>query len=107
MSGIETIKAIVEAEKAAAKMLAEAQAKAVEIRKRSESLIEQQREEAIKEARKQATAMIENAQNEAKIEAQVVQKDIQNKMREAISRASARKNRAVEKLVGIVTEMNT
>jgi len=105
MSGIETVKVIVEAEKEAAKILADAQTRAGEIRKRLDSLIEEQREETIRAAREEATALVANAQSEAISEGQVFEEDVQNKMREALGRASARKGLAVEKLVSILVDL--
>jgi len=104
MSGIETVKVIVEAEKEAAKILADAHTRADEIRKRLDSLIEQQRKETIQAAQKEATALVANAQSEAVTEGQVFEKDVQSKMRETLDRASARKGLAVEKLVSILME---
>jgi len=105
MSGLETVKVIVEAEKEAAKILADAQIRAGEIRTRLDSLIEEQREETIRAARKEATAMVVNAQSEAITEGQLFEKDARSKMREALGRASARKHLAVEKLVSILLEL--
>jgi vacuolar-type H+-ATPase subunit H len=105
MSGIETVKVIVEAEKEAAKILADAQTRAREIRKQLDSLIEEQREETIRVARKEATALVANAQSEAITEGQVFEEDTQNKMREALGHASARKGLAVEKLVSILVKL--
>ena len=105
MSGIETVKVIVEAEKEAAKILADAQTRAGEIRKRLDSLIEKERDETIQTARKKAAALIADAQSEAAIEGQVFEKDAQSKMREALERASNRRGEAVEKLVAILVEL--
>jgi vacuolar-type H+-ATPase subunit H len=105
MSGIETVKVIVEAEKEAAKILADAQVRAGEIRKQLDPLIEEQREETIRAAREEATALVTNAQSEAITEGQIFEKDAQSKTREALGRASARKGLAVEKLVSILVEL--
>jgi len=104
MSGVETVKVIVEAEKEAAKILADAQTRAGEIRKRLDSLIEKQRDETIEAARKKATALVADAKSEAGIEGQAFEKDAKSKMREMLERASGRRGEAVEKLVSILVE---
>jgi hypothetical protein len=104
MSGIETVKVIVEAEKEAAKILADAHVRAEAIRKRLDSLIEEQRMETVRAARKEAAALVTSAQSEAIAEGQLFEKDTQSKMRETLDRASARKDLAVEKLVSILME---
>jgi vacuolar-type H+-ATPase subunit H len=105
MSGIETVKVIVEAEKEAAKILADAQTRAGEIRKRLDSLIEKEREETTQAARKKAAALVADAQSQAAVEGQVFEKDAQSKMHEALERASERRGKAVEKLVSILAEL--
>jgi len=105
MSGIETVKVIVEAEKEAAKVLADADTRAREIRKRLDSLVQEQREEAIRAARKEATAIVANAQSAAITEGQVFEKDAQTKMHDMLDRASARKGLAVDKLVSMLMEL--
>jgi len=104
MSGIETVKVIVEAEKQAAEILADAHSRAETIRKRLDTLIEEQRMETVQAARKEATALVASAQSEAITEGQVFEKDAQSKIREMLDRASARKGLAVEKLVSILME---
>lgn len=105
MSGIETIKIIVDSEREAAKMLADADAKALEIRKRLDPLIQTQRNEAINAAKKEAATMVQRAENDGKAESQQYEKDAENKTRSVVSRASAKKGEAVEKLVALILEM--
>ncbi len=105
MSGIETIKIIVDSEKEAARMLTDADAKALEIRKRLDSLIQIQRNEALNAARKEAAALVQKAENDGKTESQQYETDAQNKIRTVVSRASAKKDEAVEKLVSLILGM--
>jgi V/A-type H+-transporting ATPase subunit G/H len=105
MSGIETIKIIVDSEREAAKMLADADVKALEIRKRLDSLIQTQRNDALNAAKKEAAALVQKAENEGKAESQEYEKDAENKIRTVVSRASAKKREAVEKLVALILEM--
>ena len=105
MSGIETIKIIVNSEKEAAKMLADADAKALEIRKRLDSLIQTQRNEALNTAKKEAAALVQRAESEGKSESQEYEKDAQNRTRSAVNRAMAKKSEAVEKLVALILGM--
>ncbi len=105
MSGIETVKVIVEAEKEASRVIEDAQTRAAETRKRLDPLIQHQREEVLGAARKEATALVQGAQDELKNEAQAFEKEAQSKLRETLSRASARKSLVVEKLVTIFMEL--
>jgi hypothetical protein len=70
MSGIETIKIIVASEREAAKMLADADARALEIRKRLGFLIQIQRNDAFNAAKKEAAALVQRAENDGKGESQ-------------------------------------
>ncbi len=105
MSGIETIKIIVDSEREAAKMLADADAKALEIRKRLDSLIQIQRNEALNAAKKEAAALVQKAENDGKAESLEYEKDAENRIRTVVSRASAKKGEAVEKLVALILGM--
>jgi ribosomal protein L17 len=102
MSGIETVKIIVDAEKQAAKMIDEAMAKASAIRKRIDSLIQQQRQQMLAEARKQAAAITARAGEEGKLEAEQYEKESIQALQALIARASAKKNTTVERLVTIM-----
>ncbi|MGA2791329.1 MAG: hypothetical protein ABSF00_11260 [Candidatus Bathyarchaeia archaeon] len=104
MSGIETIKIIVDAEKEAAEMLQKAHTKATEIRKELDMRIKLEREEILKSARKEAAAIIEHAQQDGKLEAAVYEKEAGQKTRQIVSKASAKKSPAVDKLVTLVLE---
>jgi hypothetical protein len=105
MSGTEAIKIIVESDREAAKMLADADAKALEIRKRLDSLIQTQRNEALSAAKKEAAALVQKAENEGKVESLEYEKDAENKIRTVVSRALAKKGEAVEKLVALILGM--
>jgi vacuolar-type H+-ATPase subunit H len=107
MSGIETVKVIVEAEKEASRVVEDAQNRAVETRKQLDSLIQQQREKVLMAATKEATELVQKAQDESRNEAQAVEKEAQSKLRETLNRASTRKSLAVEKLVAIIMELKS
>ena len=107
MSGIETVKIIVDAEKEASEMLQNAQARATEIRKELDTRIKREREEILKSARKEAATIIENAQHDAKLEATAYEKEAGQKTRQVVSKASTKKGPAVDKLVSLVLEGKT
>ena len=104
MSGIETVKVIVNAEKQAAKMIQDAEATATDIRKKIDSLIQQQRTEMLDTAKKQASALVQQAEEEGKREAASYEKESEARTRELITRASSKKSATVEKLVTLVMQ---
>ena len=104
MSGIETVQVIVNAEKQAAKMVQDAEAKAAEIRKKIDSLIQEQRTEMLATAKKEAAALVQQAEEEGRREAESSEKESAVRIRELIARASLKKSATVEKLVGIVMQ---
>lgn len=104
MSGIETIKIIVEAEKEATKILQDAQTKASGIRKRLDLLIQEQREETLRSAKKEAAVIVQRAEEEGKREAENYEKESGERIRQLVSKTSTKKNAAVDKLVSIVLE---
>jgi vacuolar-type H+-ATPase subunit H len=106
MSGLEPIKMIVDAEKQAAEMLEKAQAKASQIRKGLDTRIRGEREETLKSAKKEADAIVERAESDGKLEAGTYEKEAVPRIKEVVAKASARKGRAVDKLVSIVLEGN-
>ena len=106
MSGIETVKIIVNAEKEAAKMLEEAQNRASEIRKRLDSMIQEQREDMLRTARKEAAALVEEGEQKGKAEAAAYEKKAENDTRQILTRASTRKDQAVTKVVETVLGLN-
>ena len=105
MSGIETVKIIVDAEKEAARILEEAQSRASEIRKRLDSLIQEQLEEMRQNAKKEAAALIQDAEQKGKAEAAAYEKKEGNDTRQILTRASARKDQAVTKVFETVLEL--
>jgi vacuolar-type H+-ATPase subunit H len=107
MSGIETVKIIVDAEKEAAEMLRKAHANATEIRKELDTRIKIEREKILKSARTEAAAIIEHAQNDGKLEAAAYEKEAEQKTSQVVSKASAKKGPAVDKLVTLVLEGKT
>jgi F0F1-type ATP synthase membrane subunit b/b' len=102
MSGIETVKVIVDAEKQAAKMIEDAMAEAAAIRKRIDSLIQQQRQQMLDEAKKQATAITARAGDEGKLEADKYEADAVQALRRLVDQASSKKDATVEKLSNII-----
>jgi vacuolar-type H+-ATPase subunit H len=104
MSGIETVKIIVDAEKGAGQMLEKAHAKATEIRKELDSRIMEEREQILKAARKEAAAIVQRAEEEVKLEAESYAKESNQRTKQLVTKASAKKNAAVDKLVKIVLE---
>lgn len=106
MSGIETIKIIVDAEKEAAKILEVAQNRASEIRKRLDSMIQEQREDMLRTARKEAATLVQEAEQKGKAEGAAYEKEAENETRQILTRASARKDQAVTKVVETVLGLN-
>ena len=106
MSGIETIKIIVDAEKEAAKILTDAQTRAVEIRKGLDALIQEQRTEDLRAAKSEAAALIQKAEDDSKSEAQEIEREAEIRIRKVVTDASAKKGRAIDRLVSVIMEMN-
>ena len=92
------------AEKDAARMLVESQNKALEIRKRRDTLIEEQRQQVIRAASREAEAIVQNAENQATLEAQRFESDAESRIHEVVSHASGKKTAAIEKLVSLIME---
>lgn len=107
MSGIETVKIIVDAEKEAAEMLRRAEAKAMEIRKELGTRIKLEKDQVLKSARKEAAAIVERAQRDGKLEAEAYEKEAGQKIKQTITKSSAKKGNAVDKLVSLVLEGST
>ena len=106
MSGIETIKIIVDAEKEAAKILEDAKNRGSEIRNRLDSMIQEQREDMFRAARKDAATLVQEAEQNGKAEAAAHEKEAENDTRQILTRASARKDQAVTKVVETVLGLN-
>jgi vacuolar-type H+-ATPase subunit H len=104
MSGIETVKIIVDAEKQAAKIIQDAEATAAGIRRKIDSLIQNQRTETLATAKKEAALLVQQAEEEGKREAAGYEKEAAVNIRELIARASTKKSETVEKLVDLVME---
>jgi len=102
MSGIETVKIIVDAEKQAAKMIDDAMTEAAAIRKRIDSLVQQQRQQMLAEAKKEADGIAARAGEEGRIEAEQFEKESLQTLQGVIARASARKDSTVEKLLTLM-----
>ena len=104
MSGIETVKIIVDAEKEASEMLTKAQARAIEIRKELDSRIKGEREHTLSAAKKEATVIVQRAEEEGKLEAASLEKKTGEKIRQVVASASAKKTPTIDKLVSIILE---
>jgi len=102
MSGIDTVKVIVDAEKQAAKMIGDAMNEASAIRKRIDSLVLEQRQQMLVEARKEAADIAARAGEEGKREAEQFEKESTDALKSLVARASARKDSTVEKLVTMI-----
>jgi F0F1-type ATP synthase membrane subunit b/b' len=102
MSGIETVKIIVDAEKQAAKMIDNAIIEASAIRKRIDSLVQQQRQQMLSEAKKEAAAIAARAGEEGKLEAEQYERESTQALQALVARASAKKDATVEKLVTLM-----
>jgi len=99
MSGIETVKIIVDAERQAAKMIDDAMAEAAAIRKQIDCLIHQQRQQMLAEAKKEAAAISSRAGEEGKLEAAKYEMESAQGLQSLVARASSRKDATVDKLV--------
>jgi trehalose/maltose hydrolase-like predicted phosphorylase len=102
MSGIETVKVIVDAERQAAKIIDDAMVDAAAIRKRINSLILDQHQQMLSEARKEAAAITARAEAEGRLEAERSEKESVEMLSDLVAKASAKKDATVEKLVTII-----
>jgi vacuolar-type H+-ATPase subunit H len=102
MSGIEAVKIIVNAEKEAARIVEEAQSKATQIRKGIDLRIQDLRQQTFDGAKKEAAEIVKRAEEEGKVEAVEVTREAEKKIQELVTKASAKKNTAVDHLVGII-----
>ena len=102
MSGLETVKIIVDAEKEAAKMLDEAQVKATEIRGQVDAVIAAEREKRLSAAKKEAASAVQRAEAEGKSEAARFREESKEKIKRDLQKASANRAVAVKALFEIV-----
>ena len=105
MSGIETVKIIVDAEKQAAKMIDDAMTEASAIRKRIDSLVQEQRQQMLAEAKREAADIAARAGEEGRLEAEQLEKESMEALQALVARASAKKDATVERLVAIMTRV--
>jgi len=99
MSGIETVKVIVDAEKQAAKLIEDATIKASAIRKSLDSIVQNKRQQMLAEAKKEAAGTAARAEEEGRLEAEQHETKFKEKLQSLVAKASARKEATVEKLV--------
>ena len=99
------MKVIVDAERQAAKMIDEATATAATIRKRIDSLIQEQREQMLSEARKKAAAIAARAEEEGKLEAKTCEKESAEMLDGLVAKASGKKDATVNKLVAMIMQV--
>jgi len=104
LSGIETIKIIVEAEKEAGKIIEDAQTKAADIKRNLEFMINQQREQMLTTARKEAQLILQRAEEEGKTEAVDIERKSGERIKQLVAAAVSRKQTSVDKLISLVME---
>ena len=102
MSGLGTVKAIVDAEKEASKLLNEAQARALEIRKQVDGMIAAERQQRLSKARNEAESLVQRAEAEGKKEAARVKEESLEKSRQDLRRASSARSVAEKALLDII-----
>jgi len=83
-------------------MIDDAMSEATAIRKRIDSLIQQQRQQMLEDAKKQAAAISARAGEEGKLEADKYEAEAVQTLRKLVDQASSKKNAAVEKLSNII-----
>ena len=105
MSGLDTVKIIVDAERQAAQVIEDANAQAASIRKGIGTRIQEQRQQMLDAARKDAAAIVSRAEEEGKLEAETYQKESAQALQSLVAKASARKDATVEKLVAIIMQV--
>jgi F0F1-type ATP synthase membrane subunit b/b' len=105
MSGVETVRVIVDAERQAAKIIDDAMTTAATIRKRLDSLIQEQRQQMLSEAKGEAAAIVARAEQEGKLEAETSEKESVKMLGDLIAKASGKKHATVEKLVAMVMKV--
>lgn len=102
MSGLETVKIIVDAEKEASTILNEAQAKASETRKQVDAMIEGERENRLSIARNEAASIVQRAEAEGKSEALLYEEEVKQKINQELQKASTNRAAAVKALFDIM-----
>ncbi|MGD0423821.1 MAG: hypothetical protein ABSA92_10245 [Candidatus Bathyarchaeia archaeon] len=102
MSGLETVKIIVDAEKEASKMLNDAQVKALEIRKQVDPMIGAEREKRLSKARKEAESLVQRAEAEGKAEAARIKEDSMEKTKRDLQKAFSARLAAEKALFEII-----
>jgi len=105
MSGIETVKVIVDAEKEASRIIDDAMTKATAIRKNIDSVIQEQRQLMLTEAKRQAADISARAEQEGKLEAKSTEEESVQVLNDLVARASRKKDATVEKLVSIIMQV--
>lgn len=106
MSGIETVKIIVDAEKQAAKLIDDAMNEASAIRKKIDSLVQTQRQEMLAKASREAASIAALAEEEGRLEAEQLEKQSTETLQALAARASARTDATVTKLVTMMIQVD-
>ena len=96
MSGLDTVKVIVDAERQAARIIEDANVQASNIRKGIATRIQEQRRQMLDSAKKDAQSITAQAEVEGKLEAETYQKESEKTLQALISKASAKKEATVE-----------
>jgi hypothetical protein len=102
MSGLETVKIIVDAEREASRILSEAQTKASETRKQIDIMIEAEREKRLSIARGEAALVVQRAEAEGRSEALFYEEEEKRRIKQELQKASANRAAAVNALFDIL-----
>jgi V/A-type H+/Na+-transporting ATPase subunit G/H len=102
MSGLETVKIIVDAEKEASKMLNDAQVKALEIQRQVDTAIAAEREKRLSKAKKEAESIVQRAESECKVEAARLREEAMEETKRNLQKAGSAHSAAVKALLEII-----
>lgn len=102
MSGIETVRVIVEAEKKAENIISEAQAQALQIRKNVDVLIQKEREDSLSSTGQNASSITQRAELDGKSEAAQYERESEQNTRETLQGAMSKKESAIKALYDMI-----
>jgi len=83
-------------------MLNDAEAKALEIRKQVDAMIQAEREKRLTKARKEAESLVQRAEAEGKAEAARIKEDLMEKAKRELQKASSARSAAEKALLEII-----
>lgn len=104
MSGLEIVKIIVDAEKEARDLLAQAETNSLNIRKKVDSEINRERDEKLSAAKSEAKARLDKAETAGKAEAVQIEKESETRIKQLVQNASNKKTTTVKALCDIMLE---